>query len=101
MSTRITFARDANGEFSLGESKLGPLVARLFAGNPEPRIPAELMANASRELVGAVHRFAAARGCDFSAAARHVIRERPALFKLTRAVAVSTAPDCDVEDEAP
>lgn len=101
MTNRVVFARTADGSFNLAESRLGPAIERLFDGRAEPQIPAALMHSASRELVSAIHRFAAQRGCDFVQAARHVVAERPNLFKLTRCTAVAGNADADVEDESP
>jgi hypothetical protein len=88
MTDRITFSRLPNGSFDLGESRLERLTDALFDGNPDPRIPASLMAAASKELISASHRAATANRIDFTAAVGLVGRERPALLKLTRARAV-------------
>lgn len=92
MTSRISFSRAADGSFSFGESRLAGLVERLYADNQEPRIPASLMSAASRELVAAIHKACAAHRTDFVKAAGLLVRERPALFRLTRARAV---PDSD------
>lgn len=100
MSNRITFARAADGSFNFGESRLTGLVDQLFDGNPEPRIPAALMFAASRELVAAIHKAANTHHIDFVKAAGLLVRERPALFRLTRARAVPDSyATADVEIE--
>jgi len=88
MSSRILFTRAPDGSFSFGESRLAGLVEQLYDGNPEPRIPAGLMAAASRELVAAIHKACAVHRTDFVKAAGLLVRERPALFRLTRCQAV-------------
>lgn len=88
MSDRITFSRLPNGGFDLGESRLERLTDALFDGNPEPRIPQSLMFAASKELVTAIHRAAHTHRIDFARAAALLVRERPGLFRLTRARAV-------------
>lgn len=77
---------------SLQNDPLGITKSQLFDGNPEPRIPAALMFAASRELVAAIHKAANTHHIDFVKAAGLLVRERPALFRLTRARAV---PDSD------
>lgn len=88
MSDRITFSRLPDGSYNLSESKLSPLVDRLYERSSEPRIPQSLMTAASRELVSNIHRVASGRGLDFTRAAGLLVNERPALFRLTRCSAV-------------
>ncbi len=86
--TKLTFARNASGEFEFSESKLAKLNAVLYEHASEPRLPISLMNAAARELVCAVNRTADARRISFSQAASSVVRERPQLFKLTRCATV-------------
>jgi len=82
--SKLTFSRNASGDFDLGEAKLATLNAALFERAAEPRLPVTLMSAASRELISAVHRTADSRRITFAQAASVVVRERPQLFKLTR-----------------
>jgi len=89
---KLTFTRNTDGSFNFAESRLERLTAELFDRASEPRIPQSLMQAASRELITAIHRVADTRGVAFGTAATALIRERPALFRLTRGLAV---PDSD------
>jgi hypothetical protein len=97
MSNRITFTRNSDGSYPLGESQLRPLVERLYADNQEPRVPVSLMSEASAELVSAAHRLCNTRGLDFCKAAAILVRERPSLFRLTRCTAVAEGASADLE----
>lgn len=92
---KLTFSRNSAGSFDLSEPKLVRFSAQL---PPEPRLPESLMRAACTELVRASHEVADRRNVDFSEGARRVVRERPALFSLTRGLTVhDNDPSADVE----
>ncbi len=102
MSTKLTFARNAAGEFNFSEPRLAKLNAALRERAIEPKIPRSLMFAASRLLITEAHRAADTRGVPYAVAMARVVAERPELLALTRGQQVADAdPAADVELDAP
>lgn len=98
--SKLNFARNGNGSFDFTEARVARLMTALEDRITEqgPRIPAVLMSAACADLVRNAHEVADRREIPFYEAMRRVVRERPALFKMTRGITVGDGdPTADIE----